>query len=159
MKAHQKNSSSLRRRAAMTFLGVVIVLTIGACSHTMNMLGRGVKPPAESEFGLGPRSSAQGRYVATLQPAQPLRVRKLQTIQVAITDAAGQPLDGATIDIDGGMPQHGHGLPTRPRVTKNLGGGTYQIEGVRFNLCGWWEFKLAIAGAAGPDTVTFNIAL
>jgi hypothetical protein len=57
------------------------------------------------------------------------------------------------------MPQHGHGLPTRPRVTRNLGDGAYEIEGVRFNMGGWWEFKLAIAGPRGTDTVTFNLDL
>jgi hypothetical protein len=35
----------------------------------------------------------------------------------------------------------------------------YEIEGVRFNMGGWWEFKLAIAGASGADTVTFNLDL
>jgi hypothetical protein len=57
------------------------------------------------------------------------------------------------------MPQHGHGLPTRPRVTRNLGGGVYEIEGVRFNMGGWWEFKLAISAPGGSDRVTFNLAL
>ena len=142
-----------------TILAAAIILTVGACSHAMKMFGRGVKKPAATEFGLGPRTSAQGRYVATLQPAETLRVRKLQSIQVKIADAAGQPLDGAKITIDGGMPQHGHGLPTRPRVTKQLGDGTYLIEGVRFNMGGWWEFKVAVDGAAGADSVTFNLAL
>ena len=142
-----------------TILAAAIILMVGACSHAMMMFGRGVKKPAATEFGLGPRTSAQGRYVATLQPAETLRVRKLQSIQVKIADAAGQPLDGAKITIDGGMPQHGHGLPTRPRVTKQLGDGTYLIEGVRFNMGGWWEFKLAIAGSRGADTVTFNLEL
>ena len=142
-----------------TILAAAIILTVGACSHAMMMFGRGVKKPAATEFGLGPRTSAQGRYVATLQPAETLRVRKLQSIQVKIADAAGQPLDGAKITIDGGMPQHGHGLPTRPRVTKQLGDGTYLIEGVRFNMGGWWEFKVAVDGAAGADSVTFNLAL
>ena len=57
------------------------------------------------------------------------------------------------------MPQHGHGLPTRPRVTRNLGDGVYEIEGVRFNMGGWWELKLAIDSAAGADSVTFNLNL
>jgi len=57
------------------------------------------------------------------------------------------------------MPQHGHGLPTRPRVTRTLGDGIYEIEGVRFNMGGWWEFKLAIAASRGADTVTFNLDL
>ena len=102
---------------------------------------------------------AGGAPAATLQPAESLRPRKLQTVQVAVTDAKGQSVDGAVITVDGGMPQHGHGLPTQPRVTKALGNGAYVIEGVRFNMGGWWELKLAIAGIEGTDTVTFNLAL
>jgi hypothetical protein len=81
------------------------------------------------------------------------------TMQVAVRDGNGQAVDGAAITVDGGMPQHGHGLPTRPRVTRSLGNGVYVIEGVRFNMGGWWEFRLAIDGKAGADTVTFNLAL
>jgi hypothetical protein len=145
----------MKKILTITILAVALIATV-ACSH---LFGRDVKKPAASEFGYGPRTSAQGRYVATLEPAEPLKVRKLQSVQVTIADAAGQPLDGAAITIDGGMPEHGHGLPTRPRVTKQLGHGTYVIDGVRFNMGGWWEFKVAVEGKAGADTVTFNLAL
>ena len=97
--------------------------------------------------------------VATLEPARPLRPRQMQTVRVTVRDAEGRAIDEAQISIDGGMPQHGHGLPTRPRVTRNLGDGMYEIEGVRFNMGGWWELKLAIAGSGGADTVTFNLDL
>jgi hypothetical protein len=40
-----------------------------------------------------------------------------------------------------------------------MGEGVYEIEGVRFNMGGWWEFKLEIAGTPGADHVTFNLAL
>ena len=90
---------------------------------------------------------------------QPLRPRRMQTVRVAITDAAGMPVENATIEIDGGMPEHGHGLPTRPRMTRALGNGLYEIEGVRFNMGGWWEFKLVIDAASRSDVVTFNLAL
>ena len=144
-------------------LGLAVVAaaaTLTACSHTMMMIhGTGARRPAACEFGLGPRRSAEGRYVATLEPAMPLRPRQMQTVRVTVRDAEGRAIDEAQISIDGGMPQHGHGLPTRPRVTRNLGDGIYEIEGVRFNMGGWWEFKLAIAGARGADTVIFNLAL
>jgi len=83
----------------------------------------------------------------------------MQTVRISVRDAEGRAIDQAQISVDGGMPQHGHGLPTRPRVTRNLGDGMYEIEGVRFNMGGWWEFKLAIAGARGVDIVTFNLDL
>ena len=139
---------------------VAAAASLTACSHAMMMVhGTGAKRPAAREFGLGPRASAEGTYVATLEPARPLRPRLMQTVRVTVRDAEGRAIDGALISIDGGMPQHGHGLPTRPRVTRNLGDGVYEIDGVRFNMGGWWEFKVAIAGSRGADTVTFNLNL
>jgi len=118
-----------------------------------------IHKPAASEFGLGPRGSTSQLYSVTLQPAQPLRLRQLQTVTVLVADAKGNPIDGASIRVDGGMPEHGHGLPTQPRVTRTLGGGLYEIEGVRFSMGGWWQIRLAIDSPAGADSVTFNLSL
>jgi hypothetical protein len=152
---------AMKKTQALLVLAIVAAAaTLTACSHAMMMIhGTGARRPAPSEFGLGPRTSAGGRYVATLEPARALRPRQMQTVRVTVRDAEGHAIDEARISIDGGMPQHGHGLPTRPRVTRNVGDGTYEIEGVRFNMGGWWEFRLAIAGSRGADTVTFNLAL
>jgi hypothetical protein len=147
------------RRTLVPALALVALGAAAGCSHLMMMVGRDVSRPALSEFGTGPRASASRQFVATLQSDEPLRVRRMQTVRVAITDAAGRPVDHATIDVGGGMPQHGHGLPTRPRVTRALGDGLYEIEGVRFNMGGWWEFRLTIATAAANDIVTFNLDL
>ena len=160
MRDTQRNEHSTIRRTALTLATLTVAISMTACSHAMMMIhGTGAKRPAASEFGLGPRSSVEGRYVATLEPARPLRPRQMQTVRVTVRDAEGGAIDEAQIAIDGGMPQHGHGLPTRPRVTGSLGDGIYEIEGVRFNMGGWWEFKLAIAGSRGADTVTFNLDL
>jgi hypothetical protein len=151
---------SAMRRTARLLAIVAIAISMTACGHAMMMIrGTGATRPAASEFGLGPRTSAAGRYVAALEPASPLRPRQMQTVRVTVRDAEGRAIDQARISIDGGMPQHGHGLPTRPRVTRTLGDGVYEIEGVRFNMGGWWEFTLAIAGSRGADTVTFNLDL
>ncbi len=148
------------RTALVAALALVAAVAVTGCGHLMMMThGGNVARPAETEFGTGPRASASRQFIATLQPDQPLRPRRMQTVRVAITDAAGAPVDDASIQIDGGMPQHGHGLPTRPRVTRALGNGLYEIEGVRFNMGGWWELKLAINAASGSDVVTFNLAL
>lgn len=118
-----------------------------------------VERPAAEEFGTGPRASVNHAYKATLQPAQGFRLRQLQSVPVLIVDADGRPVEGASISVDGGMPQHSHGLPTQPRVTRYLGNGVYEIEGLRFSMGGWWELKLAIDGPAGSDRVTFNLSL
>lgn len=136
------------KQIAAVALALLAVLTLSACT-TM--------PPAD-QFGFGPRTSSQSRYTATIErPAEPLKPRRMLKVQVSIRDAAGRPVDGATIEVGGGMPQHGHGLPTKPRVTRNLGDGRYEIEGLRFNMGGWWELSLAVSSPAGADRVVFNL--
>ena len=148
-----------RRVAGLAVIVAAVVLTT-ACGHAMMMVHRtGAKRPAATEFGLGPRASANRIYVATLETAGQLRPRQMQTVRVTIVDAEGRAVEGATLAITGGMPQHGHGLPTRPRMTRTLAGGTYEVEGVRFNMGGWWEFKVVITSERGADTVTFNLGL
>ena len=156
----QRIEKSSVRRGVLMLAMIAASVTLTACSHAMMMIhGTGAKRPAVAEFGLGPRTSAQGRYIATLAPERPFRPRQMQSVRVIVTDRDGRAVEDATLTINGGMPQHGHGLPTRPRVTERLGEGAYRIEGVRFNMGGWWEFKLAISAASGSDVVTFNLAL
>ena len=44
-------------------------------------------------------------------------------------------------------------------MTRALGNGAYTVEGLRFNMGGWWELKLGIVTPAGRDSVTFNLSL
>ena len=160
MKITQRIEKTSLRRVVLLLTILSAGATLTACSHAMMMLhGTGAKRPAPTEFGLGPRTSAAGHYVATLEPGRPLRTRQMQTVRVIVRDTEGRAVDAARISIDGGMPQHGHGLPTRPRVTRCLGDGIYEVEGVRFNMGGWWAFTLALDGPHGADTVTFNLDL
>jgi hypothetical protein len=146
-----------RRQGGFILVGILVALSALAGGHVLMM--RRAPMPAASEFGLGPRTSNAGLYTATLLPIEPLQKRKLQAVQVAIADANGAPVQHANITIDGGMPQHGHGLPTQPKVTKQVGNGVYEIDGVRFNMGGWWEFKLSVTTDSGTDLVTFNLKL
>lgn len=113
-------------------------------------------PPAGLDLSLT-RPSAERRYVVTLvPPAAPAAINQMHSWQVKLATPAGVPVAGARIGVDGGMPQHGHGLPTSPRVTRELADGTYLVEGMKFSMTGWWEIRLAISGAGGADQVTFN---
>jgi YtkA-like len=159
-RALQCREDSVAKRVASLVVIVAALVMVTACGHAMKMIhGTGARRPAASEFGLGPRSSANSLYVARLETAGPLRPRQLQAVRLAIVDGKGRAVEGATLAIDGGMPEHGHGLPTRPRMMRTLGAGTYEIEGVRFNMGGWWEFKVTITSERGADTVTFNLSL
>jgi YtkA-like len=158
MEASKRNATPALRRAVLAVAVAGVVAGSAACGHLSMMVGGGPERPAASEFGHGPRTSSKHLYVAALAPSQPLRLRQLQTVAVRIVDGNGRPVEGAVITVDGGMPEHGHGLPTQPRG-RAVGGGMYEVEGVRFNMGGWWELKLAIDSPAGADSVTFNLSL
>ena len=94
--------------------------------------------------------------VSLVPPATPPAVNQMHSWLVKLSDSTGMPVSGATMTVGGGMPQHGHGLPTKPRVTRETESGTYVIEGMKFSMTGWWNINLDIQSPAGHDKVTFN---
>ena len=58
------------------------------------------------------------------------------------------------------MPQeHDHGLPTRPRVTEELGDGDYRLDGLRFHMGGYWEIFVDVTTDSGTKTVVIPLRL
>lgn len=117
--------------------------------------------PAQAELDQSrTRATADGLYLATIEPEAPeIRQGELHAWILTVKTADGKPVGDAQIKIDGGMPEHNHGLPTAPEMTERLGEGRYRIEGVKFSMSGWWELKFDISSPVGADTVTFNLVL
>lgn len=113
-------------------------------------------PPKDLDLSLDKPSAAGIYRVALVPPAQPPAINQMHSWTVKLTTTGGAPVRGATFAVDGGMPQHGHGLPTQPRVTREVSDGAYALDGMKFSMTGWWEVKLAITGPQGVDRVTFN---
>jgi hypothetical protein len=122
---------------------------------TFLLAGCGTRP-AELDLSLSKPSMAGVYRVALVPPSQPAAINQMHSWKVTLATPDGVPVHGASFVVDGGMPQHGHGLPTQPRVTRELEDGTYALEGMKFSMTGWWELKLAIQGPRGDDKVTFN---
>lgn len=124
----------------------ILALALAACAA----------PPSHLDLSLR-QASAQGRYLVQLEPpAAAPAINQMHSWQIKLSAPDGKPVRNARIAVDGGMPQHGHGLPTRPQVTRELAEGSYLMEGMKFSMTGWWEIKLAIQAAEGADTVVFN---
>jgi hypothetical protein len=86
-------------------------------------------------------------------------LNKIHTWTLHVETVDGQPVEGAIILVDGGMPQHGHGLPTSPEVTEDLGNGDYRVEGMKFQMLGFWEVRFNINADGQSDSITFNLIL
>ena len=135
------------------------LLLATAAALTALSLGGCMTAPPSLDLALQ-HPTAQGRYVVTLLPPQEApAINRIHAWQVRVAAADGKPVTAAQIAVAGGMPQHGHGLPTQPLVRTQVADGTYLIEGMKFSMTGWWEVKLAVDAPQGPDKVTFNVVV
>lgn len=142
---------SLGRYAVLAAIVVVVV------AGWLVMAGRHT-PPDGADL-VRSKASAGGAYVVSVEPeAEPVERGPLHTWLASVKLPDGTPVVNARIGVDGGMPAHGHGLPTVPKAS-HAGDGVYRIEGVRFNMGGLWELRLSIDGPAGEDEVVFSIEL
>lgn len=89
----------------------------------------------------------------------PVPVNAMHSWILVVTTPDGEPLTGADITVEGGMPAHDHGLPTRPRVTAELGDGRYRLDGLRFHMPGEWQINVMIVVEDRRWTVTIPLQL
>lgn len=144
--------SRYTNRSTLLVVGLVAISLLQACM----MFAR---PPKDLDYGRV-RTSEARMYRGEIRPdGDSIPKGKLQKWTLHLEDSDGAPIDAATITIDGGMPQHGHGLPTKPVVTKQLGNGDYRVEGMKFNMGGWWVVKFRVNAVPGADSLVFNLKL
>ncbi len=99
-------------------------------------------------------------YTITADPKlEPLVINQIHEWTLHIETADGEPVENARIMVEGDMPEHKHGLPTRPEVTENLGNGDYLVEGMKFNMPGHWEVTFTVTADDGSDAATFDLVL
>ncbi len=133
----QPNSKSKLVRALIwiggTLGGFVIAYMI---AMNMMMAKMNSEVPADLDYSTT-RLSEQGLFnVSYTASTGTVPVNQMHQWTLHVEMADGQPVEDATITVDGDMPQHGHGLPTKPQVTKYLGNGDYLVEGMKFQMGG-----------------------
>ena len=103
--------------------------------------------------------SSRGVYIVSFESSlEPIEINQIHAWILHIT-SDGEPVTGASLAVSGGMPAHDHGMPTRPRVTAELGNGEYRLEGMRFHMGGDWEVSIEIRANGKSDTVVVTLAL
>jgi len=89
----------------------------------------------------------------------PIPINKIHSWVLTVRTVGGDAVTTADISVLGGMPLHDHGMPTRPRVTENLGEGHYRLEGMRFHMNGQWEVLVTVKANGKVDTVIIALNL
>lgn len=102
--------------------------------------------------------TTEKKYVVSFEPLlPPLALNRIHSWRIKLSTIAGTKVDNAIIFVGGGMPDHGHGFPTRPSVSKDMAAGEYLLEGMKFSMHGRWEIKLGIQAGEIYDVATFNV--
>lgn len=136
------------RRTLISIL-LSLPLSLAACGES-----------ATPEFDGDARPSAAGRFVGEVRSDPPVPpINSMHTWTLHLETADGVPIDGAQISVDGDMPAHGHGLPTEPRVTEELGGGDYLVEGMQFQMGGEWYVEFSVVADGVEDVLRFEFVL
>ncbi len=156
----QPNSKSKLVRTLIwiggTLSGLVLVYAI-----VMNMMIAQMnrEVPTDLDYSTTRLSENSSFNVSYIASTGTVPVNQLHQWTLHVETADGQPVENATITVDGDMPQHGHGLPTQPRITRNLGNGDYLVDGIKFQMGGWWVMDFNVTAGGQTDTVHFNMML
>ena len=90
---------------------------------------------------------------------KPIVINKILFWVMYVKTKDGLCVKGLEITVDGGMPEHLHGLPTMPLVRPGKNDCEYLVEGLRFHMAGRWELKFRIKAGDKTDILTISLDL
>jgi hypothetical protein len=114
-------------------------------------------PPKDLDYATMKMTANNAYNVMYKSIGGQIRINRIHSWELTINDAAGQPVNDAMVTVVGDMPEHGHGLPTQPEITKVGAGGLYRVDGMKFTMPGWWVVTVSIMVDDVHDSVSFNL--
>jgi hypothetical protein len=105
--------------------------------------------------------SSSGLYTVSYRPSdsKAIPLSSIHTWELQVTTAGDMPVEDARVRFGATMPEHGHGMNTRPEIRPSEKRGTYLVEGINFHMPGWWVVSVGITGNQGPELVRFNVVV
>lgn len=101
----------------------------------------------------------RGLRVELCSQLTPLAINRMHSWQIRLLDSADKPVSDAEVSVQGGMPEHDHGLPTSPVVSPTGTPGTYLLQGMRFHMPGQWQLSVTIDHAGHRETTVVEFSL
>ncbi|MAG63046.1 hypothetical protein CMO84_05930 [Candidatus Woesearchaeota archaeon] len=133
----RKNLCGTRRKQGIPCrLLLVLGALVASCS--------GERQPGIYQDGqpVRPFTSTENNNFQVRWASQPHPIPINEPFEI-ILDVLGPEAD-LTLEVEGWMPGHGHGMVRTPRVTP-LGQGRYRVQGMLFHMEGAWELRVALA--------------
>lgn len=89
-----------------------------------------------------------------------ISINQFHSWEFEFINADGVSQSCLQLTVNGGMPNHDHGLPTEPAIKPPTNKGRYALEGVKFHMPGTWQFVLNCEDNERNQhdfTITFDI--
>jgi hypothetical protein len=147
------------KRPFLIAVGVVGVLVLLVAIYMGVMGSRMGDVSSDLDFGTTQLSDNGLFSVSYTASTGTVPVNQIHEWTLHVETADGDIVENASITANGDMPEHGHGLPTQPRVTQYLGNGDYLVEGLKFQMGGWWLMDFTVTADGQTDEVHFNMQL
>jgi hypothetical protein len=114
-------------------------------------------PPKDLDVATMKMAEHKHFHVMYEIPGGMAKINKIHSWKLMVKDTDGKPVGDANITVVGDMPEHGHGLPTRPEIFKGSTAGMYHVDGMKFNMPGWWVVTFNVKAQGMQDSVSFNL--
>lgn len=98
--------------------------------------------------------SYQVKYLAN--PGIPLNEPFALTLDISPLTETAADLSTINIVVDARMPQHNHGMNTRPNVEK-VADGQYSVTGMLMHMPGEWELYVDVQAGESTERATFVV--
>lgn len=145
------------RRALFSFIGVSLLVLGSACSseeedeHTEHMAQASACADEHRKdvYVEGMSKAAGDALTVKIVGAMADFPKKgMNDLTLEITDAAGAPVDDATVTVRPYMPDHAHGTSVVPEVTPS-GDGRYAVSKIYMMMAGLWQVTVSVQTAGG----------
>lgn len=136
------------------------------CTETVAPPPEGDAPPPQ-EGAAGAADTAWSelvtknkKYRLRWRTSKPVVTGDLFSVETVLTGADGAPVTGGRVQVDARMPQHGHGMATKPEADPGVCAtpdtcthpeGRYRMDGMKFHMPGEWTVTFEVDGPAGSD--------
>ncbi len=128
---------------------------VKAMGHEHAMMN--APPPKDLDYSTMKMTANNAFNVMYKSISGQIRINRIHSWELTVKDADGKPVNNAKIIVVGDMPEHGHGLPTQPEVTKIGAEGLYRVDGMKFQMPGWWIVTISVMANGTHDNVSFNL--
>jgi hypothetical protein len=99
-------------------------------------------------------------FVAYRATPHPIPLNELFEVSVWVYPAQdrSRALTDVNLHADAAMPEHDHGMNTRPKVQANPD-GSFKISGMQFHMPGHWQLYLDVTRGSVTERAQFDIEL